>query len=85
MPIAKTMEFCMDSCIRGYHVYEEIWTAVFGELNTEREIGNNVDQYAVAVKKDSGETVGHLPKKILQMCSMFIQEGGEILCIVIGN
>ena len=86
MPIAETMEFRMDSCIRGYHVYEEIWTAVFGEqLYTEREIGNVVDRYAVAVKKDSGETVGHLPKKISRMCSMFMQEGGEILCIVIGN
>ena len=27
----------MDSCIRGYHVYEETWTAVSGEeLYTER-------------------------------------------------
>ena len=39
----------MDSCIQGYHVYEEIWTAVFGELYTEREIGNVVDRYASAV------------------------------------
>ena len=54
----------MDSCIRGYHVYKEVWTAVFGELYTEREISNVIDCYAVAVKKDSGETVGHLPKKI---------------------
>ena len=80
------MEFRMDLCIQGYHVYEEIWIAVFGEeLNTEREIDNIVDRYAVAIKKDSGEIVGHLPKKISQMCSMFIQEVGEILCIVIGN
>ena len=44
----------MDLCIRGYHVYEEIWTAVFREkLYTEREIGNIVDCYAVAIKKDS--------------------------------
>ena len=54
-------------------MYEEIWTAVFGEeFNTEREIGNIVDRYAVAVKKYSGETVGHLPKRISRMCSMFI-------------
>ena len=86
MPIAKTMEFCVDLCIQGYHVYKEIWTAVVGEeLNTEREIGNIVDRYAVAMKKDSGETVAHLPKKISRMCSMFIPEGGKILCIVIGN
>ena len=54
-------------------------------IATEREFGNVVDRYAVTVIKDSGEMVGHLPKKISRMCSMFIQEGGEILCIVIGN
>ena len=44
------MKFRMDSCIQGYHVYEEIWTAVFGEeLYTEREIGYIVDRYAVAM------------------------------------
>ena len=79
MPVIGTMEFRMDSCIRGYHVYKEVWTAVFGELYTEREFGNVVDRYAVTVMKD------HLPKKISRMCSMFIQEGGEILCTVIGN
>jgi len=79
------MEFRMDLCIRGYHVYKEVWTAVFGELYAEREFGNVVDHYAVTVMKDSGETVMHLPKKISKMCSMFIQEGGEILYIVIGN
>ena len=55
----------MASCIRGYHVYSENWTAALGEeLFCERDIGNVIDRYAVAVKKDSGETVGHLPQKI---------------------
>ena len=50
MPIIKTMEFHMDSCIRGYYVYEEVWTAMFGEhLHTEREYGDIVDRYAVAI------------------------------------
>ena len=51
----------------------------------ERELGNIVNRYVIAVKKDSGEMVGNLPKKISRMCSMFIQEGGEIMCTVIGN
>ena len=73
MPVIRTMEFRMDSCIRGYHIYKKVWTAVFGEkLYTEREFGNVVDRYAVTVMKDSGETVGHLTKKISRMCSMFI-------------
>ena len=76
----------MDSCVRGYHVYDEIWTAVLGEvLITERELHNVADRYAVAVKKHSGETVGHLPKKILMLCSMFIDKGGDITCVVTGN
>ena len=80
------MELRVESCICGYHVYKEMWIAVFGEeLYAERELGNVVDRYVIAVKKDSGETVGHLPKKISRMCSMFIQEGGEIMCTVIGN
>ena len=54
----------MSLCVRGYHVYGEVWTATLGEeLICIPEIGNVVDRYAVAVKKDSGETVGHLPRK----------------------
>ena len=76
----------MDSCVHGYHVYDEIWTAVLGEvLITERELHNVADRYAVTVKKHSGETVGHLPKKISMLCSMFIDKGGDITCVVTGN
>ena len=51
----------MDSCVRAYHAYNEIWTAVLGEvLITERELHNVANRYTVAVKRHSGETVGHL-------------------------
>ena len=41
------------SCIRGYHVYKEIWDATIGEeLACERDPHNVEDRYAVAVKKD---------------------------------
>ena len=57
------MEFILPSCVHGYHVYGEDWIAVLGEeLSCKREIGNVVDRYAVAVKKDLGETVGHVLK-----------------------
>ena len=37
------------SCIRGYHVYMEIWNPVVGEhLSCKRERGNGYDRYAVA-------------------------------------
>ena len=74
----------MASCVRGYHVYSKTWTAALREeLCCERELSNVIDCYTVAVKKDSRETVGHLPKKILQMCSMSIQRG-EITGTVTG-
>ena len=58
---------------------------VLGEvLITERELHNMADRYAVAVKKH-GETVGHLPRIISRLCSMFIDQGGDITCVVTGN
>ena len=60
----KVMELHKDSCIRGFHICNELWTAVLGEvLLTQRESHDVADLYAVAVKKHSGETVGHLPRK----------------------
>ena len=42
----------MPCCVRGYHVYQAIWTAGIGEeLLCEREPTNAVDRYAVAVVK----------------------------------
>ena len=80
------MELHQNCCIHGYHVYNEIWTAVLGEvLITERDFHNMADCYAVAVKKHSGETVGHLPRKISRLCSVFIDQGGDITCVITGN
>ena len=40
------MHLVVPSCIRGYHVYGEIWTAVLNEqLSRKHEIGNVVDRY----------------------------------------
>ena len=47
-------EFERVCCVRGYHVYKEIWEAATGEiLICEREFHNGRDRYAVAVKKAS--------------------------------
>ena len=80
------MELIILSCICGYHVYGEIWIAVLGEqLFSEREIGNVVDRYAVAVKNNSGITVGHLPQKISRISSIFLMGGGTITATVTGR
>ena len=43
-----------------------------------------VDRYAVAVMKDA-MLVGHLPRKISLICSLFLRRGGNIKCCVTAN
>ena len=81
----KKMEYQKASCVRGYHVYRDIWEAVIGEvLQCERERTNAEDRYAVAVKKD-GRIIGHLPSKISRVCSLFLRRGGSIRCRITGS
>ena len=71
-------------CVRGYHVYKAIWTASVGEpLICERVPENASDRYAVAVKKE-GTIIGHLPRKVSRVCSLFLRRGGAIECTVTG-
>ena len=42
----------MESCVRGYHIYQELWETVIGEeLQCQWEHDNSADIYAVAVRK----------------------------------
>ena len=44
----ETLE--LESCVRGYHIYKEIWSPTAGqEFQCEREELNAEDPYAVAV------------------------------------
>ena len=59
-------------CVRGYHKYYSVWQAALSErLKRVCEVGNRLDVFAVAVAK-AGETVGHLPRKISSIFSMFL-------------
>ncbi len=56
------VELSCNCCIRGYHIYMEIWEATLGEgLHCEPQANNTRDQYAVAVCRLA--VVGHIPKK----------------------
>ena len=58
------VSFSVEAVVRGYHAYKDIWAAVYDEeLPCEREAGNRVDAFAMAIMKD-GMVVGHIPKKI---------------------
>ena len=59
--------------------------AVVGEEpSCRREPTNREDRFAVAVVKDSN-IVGHVPKKISSICSLFLRQSGSIICHVTGN
>ena len=57
-----TVSFNLDSFIKGYHVYQEVWSPELHEMpNAVPEPRNIVDKYAVSVQRDD-EVVGHLMK-----------------------
>ena len=68
--------FSIDSCVRGYHVYNDIWEAsVDEELPCQCEDGNSADPCAVAIKR-SGVVVGHIPRRMSSVCSLFLRRNG---------
>ena len=76
--------FTLVSCVRGYHIYNNVWIPVVGEtVNCEREDRNPQDPYAVGLKKD-GTTVGHVPRTISCICTLFLRRGGVIEATVTG-
>ena len=76
--------FEMESCIRGHHIYKDIWTPVVDEeLSCRREEGNISDPHAVAFIK-SGVIIGHVPRRISAACNSFMQRGSAVMCKVTG-
>ena len=70
--------FTVENCIRGYHIYKDIWDATIGEeLQCARESDNSNDRYPVAVSKNDA-VVGHVPRKISRVCALFLEHDGAI-------
>ncbi len=78
---SRIEEFVFDSCVRGYHKYQETWTPQDGEeLECIREPTNSTDRYAVAVVlKGTDCIVGNLPRKLLKLCSCFFEKRKQYL------
>ena len=75
----------MESCIRGFHIYKEVWTPFIGEkLGCACERSNREDPFAVAIKRGP-ETVGHVPRTISCVCTLFLRQRGSISCEVTGS
>ena len=80
--IKMEIEYEVDSCIRGYHIYQEQWSSYVGEsLSFTREANNTEDPYTVAVVKGNDTIVGHVPRKISAVCWLFLGHG-SITCTV---
>ena len=80
-----TGTFEKDCCVHGYHIYQWVWDVAIGEdLICRREPTNERDRYAVAVTKN-GTVIGHLPRKVSRVCSLFLRKGGTIDCVVTGT
>ena len=76
--ISRMEEFGRDGCIRGYHVFKEIWWEAIGEkLKCDREPENLCDHYTVAVKR-SAMVIGHLPRQLSRVCLLFLRCGRVI-------
>ena len=71
--------------VRGYHVYKDIWDAAEGEvLECVREVNNHHDPFAVAMVKNR-YVVGHVPRNISALCSLFLRHSGVISCRINGS
>ena len=78
--VELSVAFTMESCVRGYHVYQNTWVPIHGEhLRCSRECGNRADAFAVAVVKGE-DTVGHVPRRFSCATNLFIQSGGVVAC-----
>ena len=67
--LASAVEsFTIDSMIRGYHVYKDVWSSFIGEVPSCRhDVRNHHDRFAVAVCKGT-TVVGHVIRKISAVC-----------------
>ena len=90
MPPSKYMymsiisSFSVESMVRGYHIYKDVWGAVVGqEFPCKCEDGNRVDPFTVTAVR-SNTVIGHL-RKISSICSLYLCLDGSIVCRMTGS
>lgn len=78
--------FEINYAVRGHHIYQRIWAPVIGEeLICKRDLTNHHNRFAVAVIKDIDTVVGHAPRKVSSVFTLFLRHGGTIKCRVTGH
>ena len=62
----------IDSFIRGFHEYRQLWQPVVGEsLILKKEPMNEKDRFVVCVQKE-GQIVGHMPRNLAPLFYHFL-------------
>ena len=72
--------FIFSAAIRGFHFYRNIWNPKQGEeLLCLHEDRNLFDMFAIKTcQRESGETVGHLPREISRPTKFLIDRGAKV-------
>ena len=89
IPVIVKVSTEIDTYVKEYHVYKNIWKPTVKEeqeeLETEMEPDNVMDKYAVCVKKNTS-IVGHLPLgkngKFTKMIFYFVRADQDAECKV---
>ena len=70
----KQKQYDLDSFVRGYHAYMDIWTPKFGDENLflKSENENTHDKFAVAILLEE-QIVGHVPKNLSKIFHQFMK------------
>ena len=84
--MSRVYEVFVESSVRGYHAYFKNSTVLIGDvLRCEIEENNEHDKYAVAVKDESDQVVGHVPIEVSRLFCKFIKDYGEVEAECIGD
>ena len=77
--------FVINSHVRGYHIYKDIWSPSKGEvLQLQREPSNPEDKFAVTICLD-GQIVGRVPAELARTFSLFLaRECNSITATITG-
>ena len=73
-PVSVSASYILeiDSFVRGYHAYQDIWQPTVGDiLPLRREPSNDKDSLAVSIIKN-GNIVGHMPCNLAPLVSYFL-------------
>ena len=84
MGVKRTENTSHKSYVRGFHMYQEIWTPVIGECLECRHEPRNVEDKNAVIK--DGTVVGHVPRCFSLWMKMFLGlPKSNINCKITGN